>query len=60
VPGGRKSAGARYGEEVKVMAGKAGKSGGAYRSAVTGRFVTSRYGKSHPKTTVKESTKKSK
>jgi hypothetical protein len=29
-------------------------SGGSYRSAVTGRYVSSNYGKTHPKTTVKE------
>jgi hypothetical protein len=28
--------------------------GGKYRSSVTGRYVTKKYGKSHPKTTVKE------
>lgn len=32
-----------------------GKSGGSYRSAITGRYVSTSYGKSHPKTTVKES-----
>jgi hypothetical protein len=45
------------------MAGKSsgkssgGKSsgGGKYRSAKTGRYVTPKYGKSHPSTTVKES-----
>lgn len=26
----------------------------SYRSAITGRYVTAKYGKSHPKTTVKE------
>lgn len=31
------------------------KSSGKYRSAVSGRYVTSKHGKSHPKTTVKES-----
>ena len=30
-------------------------SGGSYRSAKTGRYVTPKYGKSHPSTTVKES-----
>ncbi|HKI85287.1 MAG TPA: hypothetical protein VKA53_00945 [Thermoanaerobaculia bacterium] len=30
-------------------------SSGKYRSAVSGRYVTKKYGKSHPKTTVKES-----
>ncbi len=24
-----------------------------YRSAITGRYVTAKYGKSHPKTTIK-------
>ena len=28
-------------------------SSGKYRSAVSGRYVTKKYGKSHPKTTVK-------
>ena len=28
---------------------------GKYRSAVTGRYVKPSYGKTHPKTTVKES-----
>ena len=28
---------------------------GSYRSAKTGRYVTPKYGKSHPSTTVKES-----
>ena len=36
------------------MADKKGSSKGHYRSAITGRYVTSSYGKSHPKTTVKE------
>ncbi|MBB6333653.1 hypothetical protein HD592_000218 [Schaalia hyovaginalis] len=31
------------------------KNSGHYRSAITGRFVTTKYGKSHPDTTVKES-----
>jgi hypothetical protein len=30
-------------------------SGGKYRSAISGKYVTAKYGKSHPKTTVKES-----
>jgi hypothetical protein len=34
---------------------KNSKSGGHYRSAKTGRYVTPKYGKSHPSTTVKES-----
>lgn len=29
--------------------------GGKFRSAKTGRYVTSKYGKGHPDTTVKES-----
>ena len=33
--------------------GSSGK--GHYRSAISGRYVSSSYGKSHPKTTVKES-----
>jgi hypothetical protein len=28
---------------------------GSYRSAKTGRYVTKKYGKSHPSTTVEES-----
>lgn len=28
--------------------------GGHYRSAITGRYVTSEYGKANPKTTVRE------
>jgi hypothetical protein len=35
--------------------GKGKSSGGRYRSAKTGRYVTSKYGKAHPSTTVKES-----
>jgi hypothetical protein len=33
-------------------------SSGSYRSAKTGRYVTPKYGKSHPSTTVKETSKK--
>ena len=40
------------------MAGK-GKGGGVYRSARSGRYVTKAYGKSHPRTTVKETPGKS-
>jgi hypothetical protein len=29
--------------------------GGHYRSAISGRYVTTKHGKSHPKTTVRES-----
>jgi len=32
-----------------------GSSGGTYRSAITGRFVTAAHGKRSPGTTVKES-----
>lgn len=32
--------------------------GGHYRSAKTGRYVTKKYGASHPSTTVRESSKK--
>ena len=32
--------------------------GSSYRSAKTGRYVTPKYGKSHPSTTVKETSKK--
>lgn len=39
------------------MAGK-GK-GGSYRSAKSGRYVSKTYGKSHPRTTVKETPGKS-
>jgi len=44
-------------KEVVSVAGKRGSSSakGKFRSAVSGRYVSSRYGKSHPKTTVKES-----
>ncbi len=35
------------------------KSGGGYRSAKSGRYVTKAYGKSHPRTTVKEASGKS-
>ncbi len=31
-----------------------GKSGGHYRSAISGRFVTSKHGKASPRTTVRE------
>lgn len=40
----------------KSGSGRSKSSGSAkYRSAVTGKYVSSKYGKSHPKTTVKES-----
>lgn len=32
-----------------------GKSGGSYRSAISGRYVTAKHGKASPRTTVKES-----
>ncbi|WP_116087752.1 hypothetical protein [Tropicimonas sp. IMCC34011] len=31
-----------------------GKSGGSYRSAISGRYVTAKHGKASPRTTVKE------
>ncbi len=34
-------------------------SGGSYRSAISGRYVTAKHGKNSPRTTVKESRKKS-
>jgi hypothetical protein len=34
---------------------KSKSSGGSYRSAISGRFVTAKHGKSSPRTTVKES-----
>ncbi|HEV7282307.1 MAG TPA: hypothetical protein VGN57_19045 [Pirellulaceae bacterium] len=41
------------------MAKKAGgASKGRYRSAVSGRYVTTKHGKANPRTTVKESSKK--
>lgn len=43
------------------MAGKSRgskSSGGKYRSAISGRYVTAKHGKSNPRTTVKESSKK--
>jgi len=36
-----------------------GKGGGSYRSAISGRYVTSGHGKASPRTTVKESGGKS-
>lgn len=33
---------------------KTASSGGRYRSAITGKYVSAYYGKRHPKTTVKE------
>jgi len=37
---------------------KKGGSPSSYRSAKTGRYVTPKYGKTHPATTVKETSKK--
>ena len=34
--------------------GSKGNSGGHYRSAITGRYVTTKHGKANPNTTVKE------
>jgi hypothetical protein len=45
------------GSSGKGSGGKA--SGGSYRSAVTGRNVTPRYGQSHTSTTVRETNKPS-
>ncbi len=45
----------------KSGGGKSGgskSSGGHYRSAISGRYVTAKHGKSSPRTTVKESDKK--
>jgi hypothetical protein len=43
------------------MTAKSGKSsGGNFRSAVSGQFVTPRYATTHPKTTVHESAPKKK
>lgn len=42
------------------MPKKSSSGGGSYRSAKTGRYVTEKYGKSHPSTTVKESNSKKK
>ena len=36
-----------------------GKSGGGFRSAISGRYVTSKHGKASPNTTVRESPGKS-
>jgi hypothetical protein len=36
-----------------------GRSGGSYRSAISGRFVTSAHGRASPRTTVRESSGKS-
>lgn len=33
-----------------------GRSGGSYRSAISGRYVTASHGKASPRTTVREST----
>jgi hypothetical protein len=53
-------------EEVITVAKGSGSSKGSsgsgkgsdYRSAKTGRYVTEKFGKSHPSTTVKETKKK--
>lgn len=34
--------------------GRSSSSGGRYRSAVTGRYVSARYARRHPRTTVRE------
>ena len=38
----------------KSSAGKSSSGSGKYRSAITGRYVSSHYGKRHPKTTTQE------
>ncbi len=38
--------------------GKSSKGTGKFRSAISGRYVTAKHGKSNPRTTVKESSKK--
>jgi hypothetical protein len=42
---------------AKKGSGGSSKSSSSYRSAKTGRYVTPKYGKSHPSTTVKETNK---
>ncbi|MDN5548570.1 MAG: hypothetical protein L0H03_25245, partial [Rhodococcus sp. (in: high G+C Gram-positive bacteria)] len=46
------------GEEVKMAKNSGSSSKGSARSAITGKYVTKGYAKSHPKTTVVESKKK--
>lgn len=48
-----KGRGRSSGSGSKAKASKAS-SGGRHRSAVTGRYVSAKYGKSNPKTTVRE------
>lgn len=45
-------------EGVMPKRGSGSSGGGKYRSAKNGRYVTEKYGKSHPSTTVKETDKK--
>ncbi len=46
---------AKKGSSDKKGSGKGkGSVGGKYRSAISGRYVTTKHGKSHPKTTVRE------
>jgi hypothetical protein len=40
---------------VREAAGKSGSSGPHYRSAISGRYVTTAHGKRSPDTTVRES-----
>jgi hypothetical protein len=42
------------GKRSSSSKGSGKSSGGKYRSAISGRYVTPKHGKSHPKTTVKE------
>ncbi len=44
----------------KGSGGKKSSGKGSYRSAISGRYVTAKHGKSNPKTTVKESHSKKK
>jgi hypothetical protein len=39
---------------VRESSGKSGSTGGAYRSAISGRFVTAAHGKRSPNTTTHE------
>ncbi len=50
MPRGKSGGGAR-----KSSGGSQKSSGGKYRSAISGRYVTAKHGKSSPRTTVKES-----
>lgn len=47
--------GKRASSKGKSGSGTSSGTGGKYRSAISGKYVSNKYGKSHPKTTVKES-----